>query len=654
MCSAAYFLGATLIITGALPAFAKSDSVPDWVRAAAAQPLPTYSPETKAVVLLEDVTYTVAPDGRAVEHVRRVVKILRPQGRNESIVRVGFDKDTKILSMNVWSIGADGQQYAMKEKEMTDQGYEGGGIVFEDDRYRVAHAPGGDPGAIIAYDYEQRVRPFVTEKTWFFQSDIPHLSERFTLELPVGYTYGALWAHHAAVAPADLESRRWRWEMKDTPAIELEHVPMSPSGNALAGRMTVHYTGPGVGLATDGTWKSIGQWYSQLSQERLLATPEITAKAQQLISGKTDFYDKTEAIAEFVQKQVRYFAIEVGIGGYQPHPASEVFHNRYGDCKDKATLVSSMLSTVGIHAALMMVDSERGVVDADAPSLVGDHMIAAIQVPDGYHSTKLHSVVQSSSGKEYLIFDPTSEKTAFGQLEHELQGGYGILMEGGQSEAIKLPVLDPALNTIHRTASFKLDSTGVLKGTVMEKRFGDLSEVRREIYTSGDAKEQREFLDHILEHDFTSFVASDVKADNVGALNKDFTLSYAINADRYAKVMGPLLMVRPRVLGRLDLDIDHKQRKVPINLDETMQVTDEYSILLPDGYVVDELPDPVKVDLGFAAYQSTVDVKDNTLHYARTYTVREVTLPANRYADVQKLANVIALDEETSAVLKKK
>ena len=118
--------------------------------------------------------------------------------------------------------------------------------------------------------------------------------------------------------------------------------------------------------------------------------------------------------------------------------------------------------------------------------------------------------------------------------------------------------------------------------------------------------------------------------------------------------MGPLLMVRPRVLGRLDLSIDHKRRSVPINLDETMQVNDEYSIELPEGYVVDELPDPVKIDLGFAAYQSAVDVKANMLHYTRTYTVREVTVPADRYADVQKLAGVIAADEDSSAVLKKK
>ncbi len=66
--------------------WAAKDSVPDWVRAAAAQQIPAYSPRTNAVILLDDTTYTVAPDGRATEHYRRVVKILRPQGRDEGIV----------------------------------------------------------------------------------------------------------------------------------------------------------------------------------------------------------------------------------------------------------------------------------------------------------------------------------------------------------------------------------------------------------------------------------------------------------------------------------------------------------------------------------------------------------------------------------------
>jgi hypothetical protein len=443
--------------------------------------------------------------------------------------------------------------------------------------------------------------------------------------------------------------------MKDTPPIDLAHVMLRPAAFSLEGRMTVHYTGPTIPTPTVGTWQSIGEWYQTLSKDRLAATPEIAAKAQELVSGKTDFYDKTEAIGEFVQKQVRYFAIEMGIGGYQPHFAGDIFRNRYGDCKDKATLLTAMLSTVGVHGALVMVDHRRGVVDPDAPSIVGDHMIAAIEVPKGYNSPKLRSIVTAKTGRRYLIFDPTWEKTAFGQLAHNLQGGYGVLMDGNDSQIIQFPVLPPELNTIRRTASFQLQPDGSLKGSVTEKRFGDVSEGDRYLYTMGDAKRQTQYLDRLLGQDFTSFSVSDFKVQNAEALNKDLTTSYSVTADRFGKTMGPLLMLRPRVLGSEYLEVDHKKRHdVPVNLDETMQAQDDYTIELPTGYAIDEVPDPIKLDLGFASYESSSTVKDNVLHYTRTYTVREVTLPSDKYPDVQKLAGVIAADEQSNAVLKKK
>jgi hypothetical protein len=301
-----------------------------------------------------------------------------------------------------------------------------------------------------------------------------------------------------------------------------------------------------------------------------------------------------------------------------------------------------------------MVDTNRGVIDPDAPSIVGNHMIAAIEIPKGYTSPKLRSVVTARTGRQYLIFDPTWEKTAFGQLEHNLQGGFGVLMEGPDSQIIQFPVLSPELNTIRRTATFQLQPDGSLKGTVTEKRFGDISEDDRYLYTMADAKQQSEYRDHVLGQDFISFTVSDVKVENIEALNKDLTTTYALTADRFGKPMGPLLMIRPRVLGSEDLYVDHKRRhEVPIDLREAMQAQDDYSIELPPGYKVDEIPDPIKLDLGFASYESSSTVKDNVLHYTRTYTVREVTLPADKYPDVQKLAGVIGADEQRSAVLKK-
>lgn len=636
-------------------AWASSSAVPDWVKAAAQQPLPSLPETTKAIVLLDDETYTVDARGQAVEHVRRVVKILRPQGRDDAYPIVWFDKDSKVLSFHAWSIDPAGHEYAVKDNEMAEVSPpgEGNNQYYEDIKAKVADPPGRDPGGIVAWEYEERERPYLAETDWEFQGSLPVASQSFTLELPAGYTYSTTWAHHPKVDAIDLEHQRYRWEMNNEPAIDLERVPMSPSEVSLAGRMTVHYSGPNLAFPEDGTWKGIGEWYTALSHERLTATPEIAAKAAQLTAGKTDFYDKAEAIGTFVQKHIRYFVVEMGIGGNQPHFAGDIFRGGYGDCKDKATVLSAMLSSAGIHSDLVAVDSRRGVVDPDAPSIFGNHMIAAIEIPKGYNSPRLHSVFTAGNGKRYLIFDPTWENTPFGQIEDNLQGSYGLLVEGPDSQIFQIPVLSPDLDTIHRSGTLQLTANGSLKGSVTVKRFGDLADDGRRIFTENDAAKQQQYIDRSISGDLLAASVTGLKIENVAALDKDLTTSFDLSADHFANSVGPLLMVRPRVFGSYTMPIDHKARKVSIDLGQTMQGTDSFDIQLPDGYTVDELPDPVKADVGFASYQSSTVLDGHTLHYTRTFTLRQVSLPPGKYAELQRFVGLIAADEDSRVVLKR-
>ncbi len=556
--------------------------------------------------------------------------------------------------MHVWSIDPAGHEYALKDNEIREFGAPGeGGQLYSDDKAKVASPPGLDPGGVVAYEYERRERPYLAETNWFFQGELPRVSQSFTLVLPPAYTYTTTWAHHEQTKGSDLEDHRYRWEMDHQPGIDLERVPLSPATDSLAGRMTVHYSGPGLAAPQEGTWQGIGEWYDGLSHDRLTASPEIAAKAAELTAGKTDFYDKAEAIGEFVQGKIRYFVVEMGIGGYQPHQAQDILRGGYGDCKDKATLLSALLSSVGIHSALVMVDTDRGVIDPEAPSIVGNHMIAAIEIPKGYQSPKLRSVVTAKNGKRYLIFDPTWYQTPFGQLENNLQGGYGVLVEGSASQIIELPILSPDLNRVQRSGAFALDADGALKGTVTERRFGDVAERQREVFGRRDARVQQEFLDRSLAGDFAAVSLTDVQAKNADALNQDMTLRYNVAATRFASPARTLLMVRPRVLGSEALPVDRKERKVAIDLGQTMQVRDEFDIEMPDGYSVDELPDPVKADFGFATYESSTVVHGRTLHYSRVYTLKVVTLPANKYEDLQHLAGMIAADEGNRVVLKR-
>ena len=634
------------------PSYA-SNAVPDWVHAAAAELPPSLPSSTKAVVLLDEETYNISADGRATLHVRLVTKILRPQGRDEAYPFVSYDKDSKVTFMHVWSIDPAGHEYTVKDNEIVDLGARGeAGELYSDERARAATPPGRDPGGIVALEYERRERPYLAETNWFFQGDLPRLNQSFTLVLPPGFRYTTSWSRHPKLEPTELPNNSLRWSIAHEPAIDVSEVPLSPSEGALAARMTIHYAKPDRAASQEGSWKGIGLWYDTLAHDRMVASPEIAAKAAELTAGKTDFYDRAQAISEFAQKDIRYFVVEMGIGGYQPHSAQDIFRGRYGDCKDKATLLTAMLSSVGIHGALLMVDTHRGVIDPEAPSIVGNHMIEAIEIPAGYTSPKLHSVVTAQTGKRYLIFDPTWEMTPFGQLEANLQGSYGVLMEGQNSQVIQLPVLDPDLNRVERSGAFQLASDGTLKGSVTEKRFGDLAMHRRYEFTR-DAKEQQSYLDRTVSRDFMAVSLSDLTIDHVRDLNQDLTVSFKLQADHFASAAGPLLMVRPRVLGSEGIPVDRKTRKIPVDLGETMQANDSFDIELPDGYTVDELPDPIKVDVGFASYQSSTELRGHALHYSRQYRLTQVTLPADKYPELQKLADVIATDEQNRAVLKR-
>ncbi len=643
---------------------AAKDQVPDWVKQAAAQVLPEYPARTDAVLLLDDRTYTISPDGTKTEHVRRVVKLLRPQGRNYGQLWASFSGTEKLMSAHLWSIGADGHEYTVRDNDLSDHGYGEGFMLYNDEKYRTGTIPAMGPGAITAIEFELQGRPYENDIIWVPNEEIPVATVRLTVNLPPGYTYKSAWKDkHAATSAVDLESGRTLWEVKNLPALRLEGVEMAPDSLSLSSRLDVFYYGPTQAFpktAMRGDWRDIGLWYEALAQGRNDPDTALTAKAQELVRGKTEFRDRVEAVANFVQQQIRYVAIEVGVGGHQPHAAKDIYRTLSGDCKDKATLLSAMLRAVGVHSTWVMVDTNRGVIDASAPSLIGNHMIGAIELPADYKPEAMYSVVTTGQGakaKRWLLFDPTWEKTPFGQIERELQGSDALLVDGTDSTAIRIPVLKPEQNHIERDEKFTLTADGGLTGTVHETRGGDIARERRYLFAEADARKQQQFFDRLTARDLLSFELTGLKTANVHDLDKDLQIDYSLKAEHAVQEAGALLMVRPRVVGTEGFPVDRaqagKKRTVSIDLGETREIHDVCEISLPAGFAADELPPPVQVDTGFASYRSKVTAEGNMLRYERTFTVREITLPADRYKDVEMLSAVIATDEASSAVLKR-
>lgn len=624
---------------------------PDWVRQASAQTLPAYDAETNAVVLLDEVSITVLSQNDFVEHYRWAVKILRPEGRNEADLAVHFRGQEKVRSVHCWALDRSGKEFELKDKDFLERGVSFGYELYNDVRMRAATCPGADPGSVIAFEYEVQRHGWVNEFEWAFQESIPVRESHVVLKIPAGWEYKALWANGGPFEPVMAGDGGWEWILHDLAAIELE--PMRPENWALCLRLGLVYFSAEPAVSNAGSWAALGRWYTQLTVDRRTATPEVTERAHQLTAGRTDFDRKARSLASFLQSDVRYVAVEIGIGGFQPHHAAEIFHALYGDCKDKATLLSTMLHEVGIESDYVLIDTHRGTVGPALPSPRFNHAILAIEVPEGTNVDLYRSVVTAKSGKRYLIFDPTDPYTPLGDLRGDLQDTYALLVADGSGELIHTPLFQPEANQLLRTGHFTLSPDGELSGDIVESRSGDHAYHERASLQHANQQERTQQLERRLSRSLRGFTLQSANIQQLDQRQQNLLITFKFTNPGYGQVRGPLLLMRPRVLGEKGLAIERKPRHFPFQFEDTSRETDIYEFDLPKEYVVDNVPDPVNVDMGFAAYQSKIEVTAAKLRYTREFVRRDVLIKPDRAEELRKLQEIIRADENAAVVLKR-
>ncbi len=505
----------------------------------------------------------------------------------------------------------------------------------------------------MAWEYVQKLPLYEKELKWNFQAGDPVLKERFELKLPEGWNYETNWFEHAAVAPVKAGPNAYEWKLDDVSGINLSRVRLAPSWEALAARMVVHYSRKPIPRSDSALWAQIGEWYDNLAAGQTEGGANIKTATEGLVPANADFMARLQAVAAYVQEKIRYMGIEIGIGGLRPHSAEEIFTNQYGDCKDKATLLISMLDDLGIRATWVLVDTHRGFVAPDVPSIDGNHMIAAIQLPEGYENPKLKAVVRTKTGQRYLIFDPTNEYVPVGLLPDYEQGSWGLLVAGANSQVIQLPVLAPSNDVTKWNASLNLAADGTLSGTAEVERMGPSSWGVRDLFAKSTPQQVKDELNAMVHEDLNEYTLTDEAIKNVRKLDEPLLIRYKLTAPNYAQQAGRLLLLRPRVLGSVGDRLEPETRKYPISFSSEGTWTDSINIALPAGYTVDELPDPVHVDLGFADYSSRVEEQGKVLRYTRKYVIKALTLPASDYGKLRRLEGEISSDESNTVVLKK-
>ncbi|HAR35746.1 MAG TPA: hypothetical protein DCR87_02335 [Acidobacteria bacterium] len=645
-------------LLGTLPQPVEAGSKPPrWLVEISEKPLPTLAPETEAVYLLHEQKLVYSSTGYLIRYGRQAVKILRKEGIEplKFLVRANTF-NTRVRKMNAWVINPDDskQSYDLKSAISTSLAPD---TLYWDVKTLFLYLPEVTRGSLIGYEWEEEVKPISLEDIFIFQHRFPVLQAIYQAEYPKDcqpWLDWINWPESQVVSGA----RSLTVQLTDIPALKDE--PLKPPDEAIAGRLLVRFRTektPKYGRFFSD-WKDMGLWYEQLSQERRQPDEKVRVKASELVSGLTDLRAQIEKLAAFVQQEVRYVSIQIGIGGYQPHPAPEILANRYGDCKDKATLLAALLSYLNVESYYLIVNIERQVVKDNSPvSLFWfNHAILAIKLPDDKLYDGAEAVVPVPGLGRLLIFDPTMPHSPPGRLPFYLQKNNGLLVAGEQSRLLTFPGSTPERLELVRRGQFVLSADGTLKGSVSETLSGFQAEVARLRLRDVPERNRRKDLENFLARSLGSFNLENYDYLNLDQPEREVELRYSFRAGSYLRRSGDVLSFRPNILALIDDYEILKQkgeRKYPLMLPGVGTSRDELEIVLPDGYSLETLPEPMNWSSSFADYHCRLELKGGVLFLERQLRIKEDLLPPSRFQEALEIFRMLSVEERRRLLLKK-
>jgi transglutaminase-like putative cysteine protease len=615
--------------------------------------VPAYDKDVPAVVLNHEASITVNADGSVTTVTTYAVRVLTRTGTGWAGVAVPYETDSggKVSEMRAWLVRPDGSVKKYGKDETLDRIADSSNLYDEVRLKEISAARDAEVGSVFGCQTATQNRPWFPQAEWWFQRELPTVDSRFTLTVPAGWRAAGT-VFNAPKTEPTVSGNSYTWEMKDLPRVEEE--PASPSIRTLAAYVAVKYgpAAPSAGVKTFDTWADVSRWYTELANPQAEPDDPVAAKARELTADAKTELEKIQAIGRYVQN-LQYVSVQIGIGGWRPHSASQVFAKQYGDCKDKANLMRAMLRAVKLEAYPVLIysgDRTRVHEDWVSPDQF-NHCIVAVRVSD---ETKAPTVVQHPTLGRLLIFDATDDATPVGDLPEHEQGSLALVAAGADGALLRMPVTPPEENLQSREVEVGLAADGSISAAVHERSRGQSAVHERELFKGFSRSDYTKIIERWAGEaatgaKFTKIEPADSHAEGRFALDVEFT------AARYGQTMQDRLLVfKPALVGRTGTAwLAEKSRKYPVVL-KSLAFDETVHFKLPAGFDVDELPDAVKLDSEFGTYTASYEVKDGQLVFTRSLVQRAATVPVEKYTDVRNFFGRVRASEEAPVVLVKK
>lgn len=578
------------------------------------------------IQLLCERQTTLKSNGEKVVLEHRRLKVLRPAAieyLGEVLVSYNSYR-AKAKFVRGSTILPDGRELQVDTKSVRDAQDAGmtDYLMYEDVRELSFSMPAVRVGAILDYEVETRYhRPVLkgeVSDTFEINAFVPTVEARYVVTAPKKMDL-LVRPHHTDAQPKTEENfltvtREWTFE--NLPKIEYE--PGMPS---------YYDQQTAIDVTTLRSWKPIQEWYLGLSEKAFALNDDVRAKIAELTADKATETEKIRALFLFMQRDIRYVGIELGLSAYQPHPAVDCFRNRYGDCKDQAVLLTAMLRQLGIESYVALVRASDGEVDRDFPDVAQfDHAIVYVPRPDGA-----------------LWLDATGKYLDEASHPLQLDGCHALIIGAGpEVEFLTIEPTDPRQSCERTVYSVDLMADGFCRVNEAYEYTGRAGADSRVEFENLDKKEHKETLEEYGEIMGTLVASGNSDPYDLSGPFREWIV-YECDDFFDSAENGYSLDIYGEDIGwMLSLPEPEKQPGQPraarvhpwVNTISHSQAN-TYVIHLPPGISVDKLPPPYEAKLPHGTIRITTSVHGNTVTAEAWVELRPCTISAAEYDAVR-------------------
>ncbi len=483
--------------------------------------------------------------------------------------------------------------------------------IFTSARSYYVHFPRLEPGDVVEVQYRvEDVAPRNEFADYFgevvyMQSSEPIGRSEYVLKTPKARVF---YFNEPRVPGLERmvdergDERIFHFVAHDVPALKQE--ALQPPWTEVLGH---------VNVSTYKSWEDVGRWYWGLVKDQFVPDDEVRRRAEALTRGLKDDAARVRAVYDYVVQKTRYVALEFGIHGYKPYRCAQIFARGFGDCKDKATLIVTMLGALGIKATPVVVRTDnKGDIETSPASLAPfDHMIAYVPSLD-------------------LYLDGTAEDTGSTELPAMDRGALAMQVNEGHAALVHLPD-PPAAASVD---SHKIDvSLAADESAVIDWRADvsgvDASEWRSRFHAEATRKQR---IQQLVSATMPGAEVTSVDASDLQDVEQKVWLRVHGKVPRFARAEGDATSVP---VGRREHMVrDYApmaERKLDVRLYAQWTQTDDWTVRLPPGAKVKSAPQAAHGAGPFGTYSMDVESSAGAVHVKTVVTLAKTRIAASDY-----------------------